>query len=43
MNHMQGLPPRKVAAAYAWKDDKTLELTIRYIESPPHGKDPGGL
>ncbi len=33
-NHMQGLPPRKVAAAYGWKDDKTLELTLRYIESP---------
>ncbi len=33
-NHMQGLPPRKIAAAYSWKDDKTLELTLRYIESP---------
>ena len=33
-NHMVGLPPRKVAAAYGWKDDKTLELTLRYIESP---------
>lgn len=33
-NHMQGLPPSKVAAAYGWKDDKTLELTLRYIESP---------
>ncbi len=33
-NHMEGLPPRKIAAAYGWKDDKTLELTLRYIESP---------
>jgi CubicO group peptidase (beta-lactamase class C family) len=27
-----GLPPFKTAAAYSWKDDKTLELTLRYID-----------
>ncbi|HLT74980.1 MAG TPA: serine hydrolase [Ohtaekwangia sp.] len=29
-----GLPPFKVAGAYFWKDDSTLQLTLRYIESP---------
>ena len=29
-----GLPPFKVAASYTWKDETTLELTLRYIESP---------
>jgi len=29
-----GLPAYKVDGAYAWKDDKTLELTLRYVESP---------
>jgi CubicO group peptidase (beta-lactamase class C family)/predicted glycoside hydrolase/deacetylase ChbG (UPF0249 family) len=29
-----GLSPFKVAGSYTWKDDKTLELTLRYIESP---------
>lgn len=29
-----GLTPFKVAGSYSWKDDKTLELTLRYIESP---------
>ncbi len=29
-----GLPPFKVAGAYVWKDDNTLQLTLRYIESP---------
>ncbi|GGD56222.1 hypothetical protein GCM10011514_20380 [Emticicia aquatilis] len=29
-----GLSPFKVAGSYAWKDSKTLELTLRYIESP---------
>lgn len=28
------LPPFKVAGSYTWKDDNTLELTMRYIESP---------
>jgi hypothetical protein len=29
-----GLPASKVAGAYRWKDDNTLELTLRYLESP---------
>jgi CubicO group peptidase (beta-lactamase class C family)/predicted glycoside hydrolase/deacetylase ChbG (UPF0249 family) len=29
-----GLSPYKVAGSYNWKDEKTLELTLRYIESP---------
>ena len=29
-----GLAPFKVAGSYNWKDDKTLELMLRYIESP---------
>ncbi|HNP24443.1 MAG TPA: serine hydrolase [Panacibacter sp.] len=28
------LYPAKIAGAYTWKDDHTLELTLRYIESP---------
>jgi hypothetical protein len=26
--------PSKIAAAAAWKDDRTLELVLRYIETP---------
>lgn len=33
-NCQQGLPPFQVAAAYGWKDAHTLELTLRYVESP---------
>ena len=29
-----GLPIFKVAGSYGWKDEKTLEMTLRYIESP---------
>ncbi|HEY9048474.1 MAG TPA: ChbG/HpnK family deacetylase [Ohtaekwangia sp.] len=29
-----GLSPFKIAESYRWADDKTLELTLRYIESP---------
>ena len=29
-----GIGPFKVAGAYTWKDEKTLELTLRYLESP---------
>ncbi|MBN1127275.1 MAG: serine hydrolase [Sedimentisphaerales bacterium] len=29
-----GLPPFKVAGSYTWKSETTLELTLRYIESP---------
>ena len=32
--HFNGLPPTKIAASYRWKDANTLELTLRYIESP---------
>jgi hypothetical protein len=29
-----GLLPFRVAGSYAWKDNNTLELNLRYIESP---------
>jgi CubicO group peptidase (beta-lactamase class C family) len=29
-----GLPPLRVAGAYAWDDESTLRLVLRYIESP---------
>jgi hypothetical protein len=29
-----GLPPPKITSSYQWKNDTTLELKIRYIESP---------
>jgi hypothetical protein len=29
-----GLPPLKINGAYSWKDENTLVLTLRYIESP---------
>lgn len=32
--HFAGLPPSKIAGAWRWTDDKTLELTLRYYESP---------
>jgi hypothetical protein len=30
----RGLLPAKVVGCYSWKDDNTLELVLRYIESP---------
>jgi len=33
-SHFVGLPPAKVAGSYGWKDSNTLELVLRYIESP---------
>jgi CubicO group peptidase (beta-lactamase class C family)/predicted glycoside hydrolase/deacetylase ChbG (UPF0249 family) len=33
-NNRMGLPIFKMRGAYAWKDAKTLELTLKYIESP---------
>ena len=33
-NYLTGLPAFQVAGSYAWKGDSTLELTLRYIESP---------
>lgn len=32
--HFSGLPPAKVAGLYNWKEDHTLEIILRYIESP---------
>jgi CubicO group peptidase (beta-lactamase class C family) len=32
--HFVGLPPAKVAGSFGWKDENTLELVLRYIESP---------
>ena len=32
--NLTGLPPFKVEGSYNWKDDRTLELVLRYIESP---------
>ncbi|MEJ7711398.1 MAG: serine hydrolase [Pyrinomonadaceae bacterium] len=29
-----GLPPHKVVGSYRWRDENTLELTLRYVESP---------
>ena len=31
-----GLPPFKIAGSYSWKDEKTVEFMLRYIESPHH-------
>jgi hypothetical protein len=33
-NSLTGLPPFKVAGEYTWIDQNTLELVLRYIESP---------
>jgi hypothetical protein len=33
-SRLSGLPPFKVAGHYNWKDENTLEFTLRYIESP---------
>lgn len=32
--HFVGLPPAKVTGSFGWKDENTLELVLRYIESP---------
>lgn len=32
--HNVGLPPSKVFGCYCWKDTNTLELVLRFIESP---------
>ena len=32
----KGLPAFKTESSYRWVDDKTAELTLRYIESPHH-------
>jgi len=33
-NNRVGLDPYQIAGSYSWKDDKTLELDLRYVESP---------
>jgi hypothetical protein len=32
--HFKGLTAVKVAGSYSWQDEQTLELVLRYIESP---------
>jgi CubicO group peptidase (beta-lactamase class C family) len=32
--NQEGLPPFKIVGAYSWKEDQSLELILRYIESP---------
>jgi len=32
--HNVGLPPEKIAGCFTWEDENTLELVLRYIESP---------
>jgi hypothetical protein len=34
LGHFVGLPPSKVAGNFEWRDGNTLELVLRYIESP---------
>ena len=36
--HLETFAPFKVAGNYFWKDENTIEMTIRYIESPHHWK-----
>lgn len=33
-NHFAGLPPAKTAGNFGWLNDSTLQLVLRYIESP---------
>ncbi|WP_194974822.1 serine hydrolase domain-containing protein [Aquiflexum lacus] len=33
-NQLEGLAPFKVAGSYAWKDAETLEIKLKYYESP---------
>ena len=33
-SHNVGFPPEKVFGCFTWKDENTLELVLRYIESP---------
>jgi hypothetical protein len=32
--HFVGLPASKIAGSFGWKDGETLELVLRYVESP---------
>jgi hypothetical protein len=31
---LAGLPPFRIAGAFRWRDENTLELVLRFIESP---------
>jgi CubicO group peptidase (beta-lactamase class C family) len=33
VNNQNGLPPFKIAQAYTWPNDRTLELSLKYIEN----------
>ena len=33
-NHFEGLPPSQVAGSYTWKGPSTLQMQLRYIDSP---------
>ncbi|WP_373493341.1 serine hydrolase domain-containing protein [Aquiflexum sp.] len=33
-NQLEGLSPFKVAGSYAWKDDNTLKINLKYYQSP---------
>jgi CubicO group peptidase (beta-lactamase class C family) len=33
-SHMAGFPPNRILGCYSWKDANTVELVLRYIESP---------
>lgn len=33
-NHFAGLPPSKIAGSYSWRNNNTLDLVLRYIDSP---------
>jgi CubicO group peptidase (beta-lactamase class C family) len=35
--HFDGLPPSQIAGSYRWKGPKTLEMQLRYIDSPHTG------
>ena len=37
-NNQIGLPPFKIAGAYTWNEDRSLELTLRYIDCMHHQK-----
>ena len=32
--HFEGLPPSQVAGTYRWKGPNTLQMQLRYIDSP---------
>jgi hypothetical protein len=33
-NHFEGLAPSQVAGSYRWKGPATLQMQLRYIDSP---------